>query len=520
MKLLLLKILLQRRAKDEGFTLPLVIALGLIMILLGAVNILSASEENLTAISTNQKNEALAIAEVGVARYRQFLDKNRMLSVYDSADWSSVANTCDIDDTITDAADNTNWEQVSNGTENIGQYRIVSYFYDIDGDLNDSTDTLPGNDDDGNFAPNDDNANTSDLLTFNDVAYDPVTSPNGYNPRGVLTIKSQANDGSEAQVEVEIPIRINEDDMTNLSPALWIGDSSITSPGTLILDGNRNNAANGTAATDNGDGNIVISKPATGTTEGCDNSDVPAALGGNNRVVYDPRPLPPIITEITDVSLVNNITLPNIASDAGRYGQFRGTNNQLESMMLLGKKEASTVPVEFHKLWRTDAEGFNYYFYKIPGLTINSTKLATDGQSRVVLYVDGDVALNNNASLQTGSKFVRGYKSVGLQVYVNGTRNIDINPNGGTVRIKGLIHAPNSTVNITSGGTVRIEGAMWVKNWNNTGGATVTIIPDNAGVGSDKAYQHYIGTDNRFAKPITNAPTDWEVQEVADEPSP
>jgi|GEM_PF-2024125 len=504
MKLFILKILLQRRDRDEGFTLPLVIALGLIMILLGAVNILSASEENLTAISTNQKNEALAIAEVGVARYRQLLDRNRILTVYNSADWSTVANTCDINTTIANA-DSVDpvWQQVSNGTENIGRYRIVSYIYDIDGD--------PSTTNNGQFAPNDDNPNTTDLLAFNDDA--------DYNPRGILTIKSQAEDGSEAQVEVEIPIRINEDDMTNLSPALWIGDNSDitdTELGTLILDGNRNNAANGTAVTDDGDGNIVISKPAIGNTEGCDNPEV---LGGN-RVVYDPRPLPPIIPEITDVSLANSITFPNIASDAGRYGQFRGTNNQLESMMLLGKKEASTVPVEFHKLWRTDAEGFNYYFYKIPGLTIDDTKLATDGQSRVVLYVDGDITLDNDASLQAGSQFVRGYNSIGLQVYVDGTRNININPNGRTVRIKGLIHAPDSTVNITGGGTVLVEGAMWVKDWNNTGGAAVTIIPDNAGVGSDKAYQHYIGTDNRFAKPVTDAPTDWEIQEVADEPSP
>ena len=71
MKLLLLRVLLQRRAQDEGFTLPMVIALGLVMLLLGAVNITSANEENLNAIIKNSRSDALAIAEVGVARYRE-----------------------------------------------------------------------------------------------------------------------------------------------------------------------------------------------------------------------------------------------------------------------------------------------------------------------------------------------------------------------------------------------------------------------------------------------------------------
>ena len=509
MKLLLLKVLLQRRARDEGFTLPVVIAIGLIMILLGAVNILGAGEENLNALSDSQKNKALAIAEVGVARYRQLLDKNRMLTVYDSNDWSSVTNTCDISTTISDAADTTNWQTVSDGTNDIGQYRLVSYVYDIDGDLT--------TDNNAQFAPNDDQGNTDDLITFNDIPYDPSTGI-GYNPRGVLTIKSRdtanANNVSEAQVQVEIPIRINENDMNNLSPALWIGDSSITNVGSgsnsLILDGDRDSSTNGTAA----DGNIVISKPANGGTPGCDNPSVTA----NNRTIYDPRPLPTIVLPPTDVTKINELnTIPNIGSDSLRYGQFRGDNNQLQPMLLLGAKEA--VPAN-HFVWRTDANGFDYYFYSPLGdLTIaDGQKLATDGQSRVVVYVDNrDINLNGNASLQAGSKLTRGYKSVGLQVYVNGSQDINIDPNGKTVTIKALVHAPDSTVNITGNGTVLIEGAMWVKNWNNTGGANVTIIPDNAGVSSDKAYQHYLGTDNRAAKPITNAPTDWEIQEVAEE---
>lgn len=90
MKLLLLKVLLQRRARDEGYVLPMVIAIGLVMVLLGAVNLTGASEETLSAISQNSRSDALAIAEIGVARYRELLDNNRILTVYNHDQWTAI----------------------------------------------------------------------------------------------------------------------------------------------------------------------------------------------------------------------------------------------------------------------------------------------------------------------------------------------------------------------------------------------------------------------------------------------
>ena len=509
MKLLLLKTLLQRRARDEGFTLPFVIAIGLIMILLGSVNIITSSEENLNALSDNSKTEAQAIAEIGVSRYRGLLDRNRILAVNNSNTWTGLTNTCDTNTNtntiIVDAADTTQWQQVNNGAGNIGQYRLVSYVYDIDNNLTTNNDNQ--------FAPNDDNINDTDSFDFNDTG-------DTYNPRGILTVKSQATDGSESQVEVEIPIRINEDDMDNLAPALWVEDGGNTW-GNLIIDGNRNGVANGTATTNNGDGNIVVSKPAVGATAGCD-TPIATAATGNNRIIYDPRALPGIpVDPSTRVppEPINTVDIDwdlNGGLNAGRYGNFRGENGVLEDMLLLGTIENPVPATPLHQLWRTDAKGFDYFYYKAPsGLTIdNNEKLASDGQSRVILDVGGDINLNGSADLYAGSAWNRNYSSTGLQVYVRGTRSINIAPGGGTVRIKGLIHAPDSTVNITGAGNVIIEGAVWAENWVNSGSVNVTIIPDNARIGSEKAYQHYLATDLREVKPITDAPTDWEIQEA------
>ncbi|MEY2857926.1 MAG: hypothetical protein RLZZ74_2238, partial [Cyanobacteriota bacterium] len=108
MKLLLLKSLLQRRARDEGFTLPMVIALGLIMLLLGAISITTANEENITAITQNSKSDALAIAEIGVARYRESLDRNRRLAINDNdalGQWGSLTGICNNNTNETTTAD-------------------------------------------------------------------------------------------------------------------------------------------------------------------------------------------------------------------------------------------------------------------------------------------------------------------------------------------------------------------------------------------------------------------------------
>jgi hypothetical protein len=505
MKLLLFKVLLHRRARDEGFTLPVVFAIGLIMLLLGVLNILSASEENLNAASDNQKNKALAIAEVGVTRYRELLDKNRILTVYNNTEWSDITNTCDIRTEIINLANSDEPHIVNNGSEEIGQYQLVSYIYDIDNDLDD--------DDNNQFAPNDDNPNTNDLITFNDNA--------NYKPRGILTLKSKANDGSEAQVQVEIPIRINQEDMNNLMPALWLGSSNATDFGNLKLGEDDN-------FQEDQDGNIVLSKPAIDSTPGCDN---PADITGGE-IITDARTLPSIVLPPTgaESAAINTLSNSTDLSADPRY-------NLPTTELILGRPE--TTP-NLHRLWKTlewDAgepepewkimsAGDNdqdrkipHYFYQTPtgtGLTVNNQTLVSDGSAKVILYVDGDINLNNKAILDAGGAYA---SSMLLEIY--GTENTDeiiFNPNGETIEVTALIHAPDATVKVEGTGNVNIKGAVWVKDWddNSGGNVEVRITPDSAGFGERQAYDFYFATDNRAAKPITNAPTDWEIQEVKD----
>jgi hypothetical protein len=248
MKLLLLKTLLQRRARDEGFTLPMVIALGLVMLLLGAISITTANEENLTAISQNSKSDALAVAEVGVARYRELLDRNRVLTVYDSADWSGipeVSQVCDQD-------------IVASVTGAFKPVTLRENGQDLNSD-GDSNDVYPDPKDPKNIIGN--YALVSYDYTNANGVFDQQDDAKNNNARGILKVKGTAADGSEAQIQVEIPVRINRDDMINLAPALWIGNNTVTTAqlGNLTI----------------GNGNVVIRDKAVTTTnpktDGCRN---------------------------------------------------------------------------------------------------------------------------------------------------------------------------------------------------------------------------------------------------------
>ncbi len=208
MKFLLFRILLLHRTRDQGFTLPMVIGIGLIMVLLGSVALVQSSEENLTAISKDQSSTSLAMAELGVARYRELLNNNRVLAVYSLSNWtdggsanSISAQTCD--DILgnggwADTTDATGWrditltldenaysadlnfdgDQIDTMVEAIGSYKLVNYVYQNDNDVTDDGDDEDTPEDGDPIDPGEDGVfnQTSDAANTN-------------NPRGILTVQ-------------------------------------------------------------------------------------------------------------------------------------------------------------------------------------------------------------------------------------------------------------------------------------------------------------------------------------------
>lgn len=524
MKLLLFKILLQRRAKDEGFTLPMVIAIGLVMILLGTANIVKSGEENLNALVQNSSSDALAVAEIGITKYRELLNKNRILTIYNDDQWDTNAaivgadpavtdddRTCDdmvntpagwLDDdddssTTPPANNTTQWWEIRedmNGdgdtTDNedlIGKYRLISYEYDIDGDsINEDTDddgtpndTTP-DDENGDFAPNDDNPNTTDSFTFNDSA--------SYNPRGLLTVQGQSADGeSEAQIQVEIPLRINQEDIPNLAPILWIGsaDSTYTS----------NFAGNVGTVTIPSDSNIVRFET------GCAN---PPDIGTNS-VVSDARGIP---------------TISSIASKITEAETAGSINTALPAAPLeLGNTSDNpyVTPADGTFDATDDCKDISdcRYYYKLGATTISSN-IETDGISKVTLYVDGNLTINEDI---IGSAVSSNY----LEIYVISAGKITIDSNN-VDTVNAFIHAPDSELEITGTGTVNIIGSVWVDKFVNN--ATVnfgeeqspgTFVTETTKIDSRNTaptYTVYTTTNNRTPRPLTSSPTNWVKEEV------
>ena len=516
MKLFLLKTLLQRRVRDEGFTLPMVIALGLVMLLLAAINITVANEENLTAITQNSRSDALAIAEVGVARFRELLDRNRVLAINDSTQWGNLNEVCDFNiesllvptlptgpkwQTVADIQD---LDNDGNTTEFLGSYSLVSYDYNL----------TNGSD---NFDQTDDAVNVDG---------------SGNSATGTLTVKGKAaNDSGEAQIEVDIPIRINLDDTINLAPALWIGDNSVSAAdlGNLTI----------------GNGNIVIRDRAvtTGTTRnGCRdfandptaNDNSPNLASGittsTGTVISDNRDLPSI-QEVID----------NVADARTAYSVTTGAlNTPLDDAPTTGQKLFGATS---HNAYNPDTNSTDCpniklcrYYYDFPGsteLTYTDTDLLTDGVARTTLLLNRDLKISaDNQNVKVGSTSNLVNDSNAFEIYVrdddtdptNGSaNNITINADAGhTVTINGFIHAPQSTLTITGGGTVNIRGSVWVGDFDNSDGATVNISPDlitrvptvSDPSTSGRAYRFYSTTNSRTARPLTGSPTNWKTEQI------
>ena len=509
MKFLLLKTLLLRRAKDEGFTLPVVIAIGLIMILLSAVNLAKSSEENLNTLSQQGLSNAIAMAEVGIARYRELLDKNRVLAVYNLSEWTSNFVTSQVCDAIIASgkgwANNDNdgggtafnanmWRDIKldDSDDPIGYFKIVNYIYDRDGDLT--------TDNNGEFSQLSDIDELQDENSdgVDDIPNDFDTARNNHNDvdndgesdaRGILTVKGRSLDGSEAQIQVEIPIGVNTQEMDNLSPALWIeqDNNNITSVG------------NNNTLTIGGGGNVVLYRPS-GSGD-CDNATI-TSLDGES-TISDPRTLPPLI----DIASIANVK--PIESDMDTdpdFDRYDGYEDGDEALIL--GTDATNHDTAENTEPNVEGENETRYYYQTTSNYLDidyGEKLLSDSKSKVLLYVDGNLNIGTtggSGDITIGSASGDAASSRFLEIHVTG--NVNIRGNG-NIDIRALIHAPNGTVNITGSPIVTVNGSIWAENWNNTSG-TVTITPDD--------YQYYRITRERTPSPITYRIEDWERQDV------
>ena len=79
--------------RQEGFTMPLALGLGLAMIIVAASLIARSQTDRLTTTSQRESNRAVSIAEAGVARSRSFLARYKFIATKNLNTWTSTLDS-------------------------------------------------------------------------------------------------------------------------------------------------------------------------------------------------------------------------------------------------------------------------------------------------------------------------------------------------------------------------------------------------------------------------------------------
>ncbi len=540
---LLFKILSLRRSQEDGFVIPVIFALGLIMTLIGIISIFQSSDEEIISISQRDTSRALAAAEAGVARYREYIDNYKTIAMY-SACIDENGNGTDDDwngTTCADPANALSWVKAT-----AGNIPNLDTHCPADGK------TVDDNDDDieaiatrawQNIGddPSQGQYRLIDYI-YNPGVFDAATDSYTTQPKGKLVVEGRVNqqntdlenatNASVASISVDLPIQpglpnIPPTDISvapflnGFNPALWITGANdaegVEEVGNLRVNGN-----------------IVL------TNDDCkfgDNATFPtdANLFNNTKqsILIDPR-VPAIATETLPAN-INEITLADLKKESLPIKGATGTTVGGDTVYYYKLVDAvNPDPLVLGNPANLDLVGGN---------TIN----IRSGR-KVVLYVEGNINITPNITIPPdpaipGDLGVPGdininpdptNNSSNLEIYVTDlNKNININ-GAGNINVEALIHAPDSIVNIAAGSTANVTliGAMWVEDWDSKAavGSSFDInINDTDVAVTEDQYLNYTyvkqlidvpDTDDnntRVADPIVAPPSEWKTQEAETE---
>jgi Tfp pilus assembly protein PilX len=131
---------------DKGFVLPLSVAVGAILMLLGVMMIMRASQGDKTAIAAKSNSRSQAVAEAGLTHFQSFLNRNRILATACSTNtaapnctslpanpltWNNFCPQTSPPNPSTPGAYANilnDWNNLNNAAEN-GQFRLVKYAF-------------------------------------------------------------------------------------------------------------------------------------------------------------------------------------------------------------------------------------------------------------------------------------------------------------------------------------------------------------------------------------------------------
>ncbi len=440
---MLTRLLKRNSANQQGFALPLVTLIGLVMSVSSMMLVVRAMGQQTDQVMKETTSRALSIAELGVTRYQNFLVENPELVVYpdcvgtrnssgacpDTGSVMSWSNASAIPDAtssteITTAAGG-GWRDVIAGDPSKGQIRLLSFSFD-----------------------NDDNPATPVDLTAPGEAILEVEGRVGQSSQG----QEMAGTGiSRLRVAFNVIPGAAGSGTTSV-PGLWItcnDDSGGSTSGTI-----QSNIKDSTGAypCPNNPGNVTDLQNLQPTSTPPYTYEVSS------------EPLPPLPPEgelsnidpatscEIPVKVTNSVTLPlACAKDGVVYNTYHFSNKE---SFALGGGDVITV----------DAPGQTVVWY-VEGsirMTHKTAQIVVTPGTTLVIYAHDEIKLDGGSDV--GGPFNNPGTPDNIQVYNYSTEEVSLTGGSGA---KAFVFSPNGLVKLT--GTAVTRGTIWAHAWHGTG---------------------------------------------------
>jgi hypothetical protein len=440
---------------EQGFTIPLVLGFGLFMLLTGIAAIKFASTSEVNSKVQEKNLQAIAAAEIGLARIQSLVNQNRTIAVYDdcvvrnsdgscadttAASWAnasaivlpeeqatscSASGTDGINQIVSIASNTAQWQEADPSNPENGQYRLIKY--DYTSLSNPGSQDIPG---------------TAELT---------IEGRTNQLESGATDNSSDVYNTGRARLTVEIPVTLSTKSFLQTIPGLWMQFDEFATMGEGSTSSKNQKVK----------GSILIED-----VDCVGGGEIPTNLGDHNIVQEGGSPTGEVTA--SPVKMPDTPALPpdNKLNTAQSYEIFDKDN----SLPRVG-----------------DIEYNGAYHYLVPNLdAAGGSGVTISDSKKVILYVQGNIELNGSLNdkiepqnLQIYGNTVEspGYKSSGYKygcddvVKKNGKSEPNVCPTtsihlGGTADLNAFVHAPEAWACLNGGGSdASVTGALWIKQW-------------------------------------------------------
>ena len=449
--------LLDSHSQEKGFTFPMALGMGLIMLLVGTTMMVRSKDDQVNAVIQKQTAQSLAVAEGGISQVVNHLAKHPedILGWPQSTEWSD-------------------WRDIDPNDPNLGQYKFM---FERDKNWPDA-------------------------------------------PPGIITLSVEAKVG-DAKSAVRVNIPFDAKASTEEGPGLWVREDDGSGDPIDVPNDNQSINANvwiqGTSFDSSKISEGNLERDSLGSIEiiyGDSSSSAPDAPYSLPDMVRDPNPIP-IVTAKDPV----NYPMPQLPSPpADAYSlpvlDLSDCYVRLPRRKAESNTDCSNVSGAFNGIGSDDTPTEGVYSYLIDSSGIEGDSIVLSNaqirielpaaDEKVVLFVRGNIALSgtsgpsnqttlcqNAANISnTVSTYINSGPPSNLAIYgANGSTSwnsykiTSINPSD-TTMISAFIYAPSADVDVSQ---AEIRGAVWAKRFKssnspgNSSGCDIAVNQESVG---------------------------------------